>query len=215
MTLATTMISLAGIKLLGGFDGKGYYIFVVEFEKALEIRSDSTREIVSSKGLESALGKRISLGKKRVGSSFKSVVRVEDFSQLVGYLAFNGNTKAQALMMAVLAESIERRINDGLGIRVGETDYERNTRALYRHLGRTKFRDRLSSWHQFDGGTDYGQFVNEFKVALALPLINIEDYNQEQIFRYASGIESYHTLRFNQYDHKTALVTIRRQAADI
>lgn len=213
MTLQTCTITLAGVSIDMAFDGSNYYVAIPTLEDALGERRNSTREKVVSESLKALLGKEISLGKKRVGSSYVTFMLASDFTKYLGWLANQQHKIATALIVATALEAIERRADAKLGNTKTEDDYEANTRAFYRELARKSFQPDLCSWFQSQHCINYGAEVNLFKRTLKLPLESIDSYNSANVQKWSKGITSYNALRMEGYSHTKALRAVGNQAA--
>ena len=215
--METTTIVIAGQELLGAVDKDGnYYIVVPELEKALTWRANSAREKLASKSLESFAGKALTLGKKKAPhGGMYSVISVKDLSVLLTWAALEGNENARNLLTATFAESLERRIDAGLGIANDEQKYEDNTREFYRELARKNFRPMLtdSMNGSFHSG-QWGKEINLFKSALGLPQVNIDEYTHEQIECWSNGIVTYNSYRECGLTHRNSLLKLKSKLAN-
>lgn len=219
MTLVTCNIALAGLELRGAYDGKQYYIAVIEAMEVLGKSRYFTRDLQGGKSPELAQAAGFDVGakltvNKRVGRTTQAFFPTKLFAQLIGALAVRGEKPAQVLLMATLNEALERRIDSALGQTKDENSYEQETKAFFRELSRRIFIPELSSWHHADGGFNYGRFVNEFKTALRLPLVNVDGYSRDEMMRWSRGITAYNCLRAEGAGHKYAVAAVRRQQAD-
>ena len=214
MTLQTCTITLAGVSIDMAFDGYSYYVAVPTLEKALGERHNSTREKIVSQSLKALLGKEISLGKKRVGSSFVTFMLASDFTKYLGWLANQHHKIATDLVVATALEAIERRTDKALGTVKTEGTYENQTRAFFRELARTSFQPELCSW--FEEGqhaVNYGAEVNRFKSALKLPLVPVDNYSTAHMQTWSRGISAYNALRMENYSHTRALKAVGNHIA--
>lgn len=219
MTLVTCNITLAGLELRGAYDGKQYYIAVVEALKALgkekdfitDLNRGRTPELAQAAGFD--IGAKVTQN-KRVGRTTQAFFPTKLFTQLVGALAQRGEQVALNLLIATANEALERRIDAALGQTKDEGSYEQETKAFFRELSRRIFIPELSSWHHADGGFNYGRFVNEFKTALRLPLVNVDGYSRDEMMRWSRGITAYNCLRAEGAGHKYTVAAVRRQQAD-
>jgi hypothetical protein len=212
MTLTTASITLAGLTLEGAKDDKGnYYVLVPRLEETLEIRKDSTREICKSKGLEAFAGKALALGKKgKQGGGFVGVLSTKDFTCLLGFMATQGNTKAQAFLYTLAIETIERRIDHVLGVVVPEETREERRIDYFREICRKEFQPEFTEWLKYDENEDgrpanYALCVNQLKKAAKLPLDTVDVYDQEQLRTWSKAITSYGNYRELGMNHKLAL----------
>ena len=146
MTLTVCDVTLGGQVLLGAKDDKGeYYVGSVATEDALELRRDSLRQKLASKSLKSALGEVSNSVKRKVGKTFMNFLPAKDYTRILGYFAYyESNKKAQDILMACLNEAIERRIDNALGEKKTEEQYEEGTRELFRELSRRYFHPKLT-----------------------------------------------------------------------
>ena len=142
----------------------------------------------------------------------KSETPTKDFSVVITWAAIQGNEKAASLVAATLNETLERRIDNALGESVTEETYEDRTKAFFRELSRKAFHPKFTTWN--DSNVNYGAMVNEYKKYMSLPLVNIDQYNQQQISVWYEGIVLYNSYRYEGYCHKVALEKTRMILAD-
>ena len=211
MTLQLCNINLDAFeKLEIALDDKNleYYVTFRSLEKALDWRADSAREKIKSKSLETFLGKALTLGKKKAPhGGFLSLLSVKDFSLLMMHEAIQGNVYAQAILVATNMEAIERRADAALGIERSEDYREAKLWKEVRQLARERFEPKLTDWLQKDGAVngDYGRLINEFKRALNLPQESIDEYTDEDMKTWQSGLDQYDILRAIGLTHVCAL----------
>ena len=215
--METTTIVIAGHELLGAVDKDGrYYIVIPELEKALDWRANSARKKLKSKSLETFAGKPLTLGKKKAphGGMF-SVISIKDLSVLLTWAALEGNEKARNLLTATFAESIERRIDAGLGIANDEQKYEDNTREFYRELARRDFRPKLTDAMNGSFPSDqWGKEINLFKSAIGLPQVTVDEYSREQMEAWCRGLTAYNSYRECGLTHRNSLLKLKSKLAN-
>jgi hypothetical protein len=153
MTLQTCKITLAGLELRGAYDGKQYYIAVVEALKALGKEKDFIKSLELSQA--AGIGAKVTKNKRVTQAFFPT----KQFTQLVGALVMRGEKTALNLFIATTNEALERRIDSALGQTKDEGSYEQETKAFFRELSSRSFIPE--SWHD-DGGFNYARFINEF-----------------------------------------------------
>jgi hypothetical protein len=207
MTLQTTTIELAGLSLIGAYDGKKHYIMTEAFAKVLgEETPVLRRRIKESKALKALAGRVVETTNKREGRTQKNAISTQDFSVVLTWLALEGNTKAQALLTATFTEAVDRRIDNALGVNRTEADYESQTKDFFRELARKSFQPDFTEWLADSSVIpNYGAEVNRMKKALNLPLSPIDTYDHTQIEAWAKGLSRYDILRMEGYSHKRAL----------
>lgn len=124
-----------------------------------------TSKNTASRDFKRLLGKgfRPSKVSTELGNQKINVVPLESFTAILYAAAKNGNKQADALMQALLSESIDRRFDRAFGQRVSED--ERNRRLYERITSRRDFRpltDQLKI-HGFSDPKDYGRYVAAFQ----------------------------------------------------
>jgi hypothetical protein len=216
--MQTTKITLAGITFTACKTNEGKYgISALEYQKHLGLSKDFTTDCKRGKSpellQEAGIHTGLSTLNVRVGKSTTQFIDTKDYVALTGVFAARGNKLALTWIIALANETIERRIDDSLGVTKSADDYELSTKKFFRELARKSFIPKLTVWN--DVSLPYGRFVNEFKQALRLPLSNIDGYDLELIERWSEGITAYNALRYEGYCHNHALIAVRQQQADI
>lgn len=156
VTITLGDIKLDVFQLLNG----DYGFSCTGIAKLLGLSSDKrVREILTSKSLEANTRIALGLGKNEEFSLNLAKVSTNDsgninflpldlFMLVVGYEAQNGNQMAVTILMASLAESIERRADAARGIQRSEE--ERNDRLKFRvqvgKVSRRTLTDAIGSW---------------------------------------------------------------------
>lgn len=216
--MANVTITIAGVELTATKNKEGDYgVSVLQYQSYLGLSADFTRDSKRGKSpevlQEAGIHTGLKLWNSRQGRSTTSFIDTRDLVKLVGVFAFRGNKAAQAWLMALAAETLERRIDAALNVDTTEDTYEERTKAFYRELARASYIPELMTWNERHA--NYGAFTNAFKVALRLPLTSVNEYCTSDMQRWSKGITAYNALRYEGAGHKYALAAVRRQQADV
>jgi hypothetical protein len=219
------LITLLGRELVVGINKDGEYLIgVPSVESSLSMRPNSTREIIASKSFKAIPGIGLALGKNSEcktkldwnGTRY-SAATVELFIELIKFKALNGNESerqaAMNILMTLAEESIYNRIDGALGKQLSADEIEQRSFASYREKCKKQFRpeftDSVAAWLQSTGlstqEANWAVITNNLKSALGLPLISIDDYTEDQINRWSSGMANYSLLANSGMPHPDIL----------
>lgn len=212
----TVQITVGGVQFTAMKRQDTYGVKVVEFQDYLGLspqftvnaRRGKSPEVLQEAGLHTEL----KVYNVRVGTSTTAFIDTKDLTALVGVFARRGNNVALSWLIALANETLERRIDNALGESVTEETYEDRTKAFFRELSRKAFHPKFTTWN--DSNSNYGAMVNEYKKYMSLPLVNIDQYNQQQISVWYEGIVLYNSYRYEGYCHKVSLEKTRMILAD-
>lgn len=192
-----------------------YYISQRSLEKLLGWSVDTTRKKIASKSLKAFAGKVKPLGKiSKPNGGYIAAIDTKDASIVITWEATRGNKQAQALAVALINETIERRIDNELNLFVSEQKREDKTADLYNQL-REEFRinyiPQLKHWFRADGHSEdiMGSIVNQWKRSLGLPVRLINTYSLAELRRYRKDIINYSKAREQGLDDFTSIKKIQ------
>ena len=209
-------ITVGGVQFTAMKRQDTYGVKVVEFQDYLGLSPDFTRNLKRGKSpevlQEANIHTELKVYNVREGRSATAFIDTKDLTALVGVFARRGNNVALSWLIALANETLERRIDNALGESVTEETYEDRTKAFFRELSRKAFHPKFTTWN--DSNVNYGAMVNEYKKYMSLPLVNIDQYNQQQISVWYEGIVLYNSYRYEGYCHKVALEKTRMILAD-
>lgn len=214
MTLQTCTVELAGLTLVGAYDGNDYWVSTPEISESFGWEPKRISEKLTSKSLKAFAGKEIKIRKGARGRGNAGMFNSRDFSIIVAWQAQEGNTGALSLLIALTKEAIERRIDNSLGLSKSEEDYEVRTASFFRELARKSFMPKYTDWLKLDQDNgdikqrNYGILVNQLKLAAGLDKVNIDNYTQDDMERWSEAITCYNFARKSGHTHKQALVSI-------
>lgn len=157
---------------------------------------------------------KVNRGKGKGSFQVNSVylLEIELVNKVIRELAKKGNDQALDVLEALANETWQRRFDQAFGVQKTEATYEDQTREFFRQLAKETFHPLLTN--KMNGSfpnNRWGTEVNNVKKAVGLPLVNVGDYNREQMMLWSDTITRYNCLREMDKSHRQALVELHRQ----
>lgn len=217
-------LTIAGFKLLSYMLSDGSYRFSLsELVKVAGVETkDAARELAGS-NVPQNLAIETVKARQRKGSNvpvFRGNLKVylctpEQAAQAWFWLAMQGNKPAAAISQALMAETLQRRLDFAFGVEKTEDTYEEQTKEFFRELARKSFHPQLTSaMNGSFANNRWGAEVNKFKSAAGLPLVCVDDYGKQELELWTDAMSRYNCLTNMGKSHKQALQEITRQRID-
>ncbi|MEH2309515.1 hypothetical protein [Nostoc sp.] len=194
MELLTTSTSdFAGIPMTMGIDSKGLtYVKAMDIQTAVDKPDNSYRDFLDGKSLEAIQAKALASGKKlfKVVGYNKPVafVPTEATAHYWLYQAKKGNKKAQALITADLAASLDRQAKKTNGVDVTDAQLEETRAGIMSKLYLKWFNLPKTQWTSTWRDSD---LIEDIKVQY----LALTDSEQKEFLKQHSGLE-FHKLHY-------------------
>ena len=211
----TTELNYGIYKTIVALDDNGnVYIAMPILEKLLGFPADSGRKKIASKSFKSFVGNDYKVGKKSamisgIGQGKVIFVPLSVFLDLLKWQVKQGNEKAIDLIIAGFGDSFRDFVYHEFGLQLCHEDRQRWLKQRMAH--KKQFHSKLTHWFKADGcedGIEYAKRINSFKTTINLPLITIDQYNEEQLDIINTAEVSYHAFRTAGLTHTQALIQL-------
>jgi hypothetical protein len=164
----------------------------------------------ATRWLKSALGKDSSFAMctEKVASELNSnpvrVLTIAEFEQVLLQLVIAGNATAIEMSKALIGASLISLASSAFGVKFAQDELVEYVKQRYVH--QKAFHPNLTAWLKLDGvAKTYGTHVNQFKLAVGLPLKPVQEYDSDELQLLNTKEAIYGAFRKAGFDHTSAI----------